>query len=68
MESTPRHCPGFEANKNLSAFECKCPNCGREVEIFSDEFDRPHKCKGCGQYIDFTKCSITAGAGTAAPR
>ena len=48
MESTPRHCPGLEANKSLSAFTCKCPNCGREAEIFSDEFDKPHKCKGCG--------------------
>ena len=63
MESTPRHCPGLEANKSLSAFICKCPNCGREREIFSDEFDRPHKCKGCGEYIDFTKCTLEASGG-----
>jgi ribosomal protein S27E len=63
MESTPRHCPGFETFKHLSAFECKCPNCGHEVEIFSDEFDKPHKCKGCGQPIDFSKCTLEASGG-----
>ena len=60
--STPMHCPGFQAHKNLTSFTCKCPNCGKEKEIFSDEFDRPHTCSGCGQPIDFTVCSIEAGA------
>jgi uncharacterized protein (DUF983 family) len=60
--STPMHCPGFEANKNLTSFTCKCPNCGKEKEIFSDEFDRPHTCSGCGKEMDFTVCSIEAGA------
>lgn len=60
--STPMHCPGFQAHKNLTSFACKCPNCGKEKEIFSDEFDRPHTCSGCGQEIDFTVCSIEAGA------
>ena len=58
MESTPKHCPGFESNKNLQSFTCKCPKCGKEAEIFSDEFDRPHKCKGCKEPIDFSQCSI----------
>ena len=58
--TTPRHCPGFEDLKNLKAFICKCPNCGKEKEIFSDEFDKRHVCSGCGQEIDFTKCSIEA--------
>ena len=49
MESTPRHCPGFEAFKGLSAFECKCPNCGHEVEIFSDEMRA--KCQKCGTMV-----------------
>ena len=40
--STPQHCPGFQNFKTLKAFECKCPNCGQEVEIFSDEFDKTH--------------------------
>lgn len=61
--STPMHCPGFEANKALSSFICKCPKCGTELEIFSDEFDRPHKCKACKEPIDFSKCSIEAGGG-----
>lgn len=61
MASTPQHCPGFEANKNLQSFMCKCPECGEEVEIFSDEFDRSHTCKGCGKPIDFTQCTLDAG-------
>lgn len=63
MTTTPMHCPGFEANKTLSAFTCNCPNCGKEIEIFSDEFDRPHTCKSCGKPVDFTKCEITGQAG-----
>lgn len=58
--STPRHCPGFEANKTLKAFTCKCPNCGAEKEIFSDEFDREHTCPNCKEKIDFTKCTLEA--------
>jgi hypothetical protein len=60
MPTTPMHCPGLQAHKNLSSFTCKCPNCGKEIEIFSDEFDRPHKCRGCKEEVDFTKCSIEA--------
>ncbi|MEW6114082.1 MAG: hypothetical protein AB1473_19000 [Thermodesulfobacteriota bacterium] len=56
--NTPMHCPGFEANKNLTSVTFKCPSCSKTVEIFSDEFDRPHKCPGCKQPIDFTKVSI----------
>jgi hypothetical protein len=58
--STPMHCPGFEAHKALSSFTCKCPSCGKEKEIFSDEFEKIHTCKGCGQQIDFTQCQIDA--------
>ena len=56
--TTPMHCPGFEQQKNLRAMICKCPNCGKEKEIFSDEFNKTHICSGCKQKIDFTKCSI----------
>ena len=59
--TTPQHCPGFEAMKNLKSFVCKCPNCGKEKEIFSDEFDRPHACSECGKEIDFTQCTLEAG-------
>ena len=58
--STPQHCPGYEQFKNLTSFECKCPNCGKEIEVFSDEFNREHTCKGCGKKIDFTQCKIEA--------
>lgn len=65
---TPRHCPGFESFKNLQAFTCKCPNCGAEKEIFSDEFDKQHICPGCKQKIDFTKCSLEVSGKTKTSR
>ena len=66
--STPQHCPGFEQFKNLQAFSCKCPKCGQEKEIFSDEFNKKHVCRKCGSEIDFTKCSIDAEGETTTPR
>lgn len=60
--STPKHCPGFNELKSLKSFICKCPNCGKEKEIFSDEFNRTHTCKGCGQEIDFSKCQVESEA------
>jgi uncharacterized protein (DUF983 family) len=66
--TTPKHCPGFEQLKGLQSFVCNCPECGAEIEIFSDEFDKKHKCKKCGQPIDFTKCTLDAGAGVKSPR
>jgi uncharacterized protein (DUF983 family) len=66
--TTPQHCPGFEQFKNLKSFMCSCPNCGKETEIFSDEFDKKHVCSACGRDIDFTKCSIYASGGSAGPR
>ena len=55
--STPQHCPGFEQLKHLKSFVCKCPSCGREKEIFSDEFEKTHLCGGCGKEIDFSQCT-----------
>jgi DNA-directed RNA polymerase subunit RPC12/RpoP len=66
--STPQHCPGYENFRNLKSFTCKCSECGKEAEIFSDEFDRPHMCKGCGKKMDFTQCELTGEAKTTAPR
>ena len=66
--TTPQHCPGFEQYKNLTSFNCKCPACGTEVEIFSDEFDKKHKCKDCKQEIDFTKCKPSAHGEDTTPR
>ena len=60
--TTPMHCPGFRELKHLKSFVCKCPNCGKEKEIFSDEFDKEHTCSGCKQPIDFTQCTIDAEA------
>jgi hypothetical protein len=60
--STPQHCPGFQNFKTLKSFACKCPSCGQEVEIFSDEFDRTHVCEGCKEQIDFTQCTLEGAA------
>jgi hypothetical protein len=60
MVSTPKHCPGFEQFKHLTTLSCRCPICGKDKEIFSDEFDKAHICSGCGKEIDFTKCSLEA--------
>ncbi|MGD9503390.1 MAG: hypothetical protein AB7W37_00650 [Syntrophobacteraceae bacterium] len=56
--TTPKHCPGFEQNKSLKSFICKCPECGAEKEIFSDEFDKQHTCGKCHKPIDFSKCTM----------
>jgi len=41
-------CPGQDI-KNLRAALYKCPKCGAEVEMFSDELRI--KCKKCGDYV-----------------
>jgi len=58
MGSTPQDCPGYAQFKNLESFQCKCPECGEEKEIFSDEFDRPQTCDACGKEIDFNQCTL----------
>ncbi len=45
---TNEHCPGFESNKTLNEVKLKCPDCGAEVEVFSDELDKLIKCPKCG--------------------
>ncbi len=60
--STPQHCPGFQNFKSLKSFICKCPECGAEKEIFSDEFDKTHTCGKCGQPIDFSQCTLDGEA------
>jgi len=66
--SSPMHCPGHEQFKNLKSFICKCPNCGQEKEVFSDEFDKRHLCKGCGHEIDPGKCAVAGGGSDPSPR
>ena len=68
MNTPSSHCPGFESFRDLKSFLCKCHHCGKEVEIFSDEFDRPHKCKGCNEQLDFSKCKFVGGGSDATPR
>ncbi len=60
--TTPQHCPGYEKFKHLKTFNCKCPECNFEMEIFSDEFDKEHKCKSCGSKVDFTQCTLEGSA------
>ena len=59
--TTPQHCPGFENFRNLKSFICKCSECGKEKEIFSDEFNRTHICSGCGKEFDFSQCTPEGG-------
>jgi ribosomal protein S27E len=42
------HCPGQDS-RNLKISLHKCPGCGAEVEIFSDELKV--KCRKCGTYV-----------------
>ena len=67
-ETTPQHCPGYANFKTLKSFTCNCQKCGAEKEIFSDEFDRSHKCGKCGAVIDFTTCTLTGEGKSVAPR
>jgi len=67
MPNTPQHCPGFTNFKTLKSFMCKCPECGKEKEIFSDEFDRPQSCSGCGKPIDFEQCTLSGEASSTEP-
>jgi hypothetical protein len=54
--TAPQHCPGFEQLRNLEYFICKCPECGENIEVFSDELNRKHICPACGKQIDCMKC------------
>jgi endogenous inhibitor of DNA gyrase (YacG/DUF329 family) len=67
ISSTPQHCPGFEPFKNLKSFLCECNHCGNKVEIFSDEFDRPHTCGKCRNEIDFSQCTLDGEARSTRP-
>jgi len=52
----------------LKVVTCKCAKCGEEKEIFSDEFDKQHVCKGCNEPIDFTHCTIEGEGKSISPR
>ena len=55
---TDEHCPGFESNKTLNEVKVKCPECGKEWEIFSDEADKKTKCSACGAVVDPKTCAV----------
>ena len=56
---TDQHCPGFETNKKMSEVKIKCPECGKEMGIFSDELEKLVKCSGCGVKIDPKTCTVS---------
>ncbi len=49
---TGQHCPGFEANKALNEVKVVCPECGKEMELFSDELEKHVKCPACKASFD----------------
>jgi ribosomal protein S27E len=53
------HCPGFEANKSLREVKVKCPACGLEMEIFSDETGKSIKCGSCGISFEAAPNQVT---------
>ena len=53
---TEQHCPGFESNKTLSEVKVKCPECGKETNIFSDEQSKTVKCPACSAAFDPKTC------------
>lgn len=55
---TDQHCPGFESNKTLNEVKIKCPECGKEWEIFSDELSKNAKCSACGVTFDPKNCLV----------
>ncbi|MGD9041113.1 MAG: hypothetical protein PVH82_15830 [Desulfobacteraceae bacterium] len=67
---TPQHCPGFETLRELESFLCTCPECGKEIEVFSDELKKKHICPKCGKQIDCAKCPhyLYGRGGVTAPR
>lgn len=53
-----QHCPGFESNKTLGEVRIKCPECGKEWEIFSDELEKNARCAACAATFDPKKCKV----------
>lgn len=53
-----QHCPGFESNKSLDEIQTKCPDCGKEKELFSDEMDKKVTCAACGTTYNPAACKV----------
>jgi ribosomal protein S27E len=58
MSNSDQHCPGFESNKTLNEIKLKCPECGVEFEVFSDEIDKKAKCTACGAVVEPKECKV----------
>jgi DNA-directed RNA polymerase subunit RPC12/RpoP len=55
---TSQHCPGFESNKTINEVKLKCPDCGKVIEVFSDEVQKQIKCPHCSTAIDTKTCVV----------
>jgi ribosomal protein S27E len=53
-----QHCPGFESNKTLSEVKIKCPECGKEWAVFSDELEKNVKCSACKASFEAKACKV----------
>jgi Zn finger protein HypA/HybF involved in hydrogenase expression len=42
--------------RNVTPVECRCPECGREVELFSDELETT--CPQCGKDVTMEVCGV----------
>ena len=47
--SLDQFCPGAKRLREPTPEYVSCPGCGREVEIWTDEFKA--RCKGCGRTV-----------------
>jgi DNA-directed RNA polymerase subunit RPC12/RpoP len=44
--------------RNVRPIECRCPECGYEVELFSDELNTT--CPQCGKEVAMEVCELGA--------
>jgi Zn finger protein HypA/HybF involved in hydrogenase expression len=42
--------------RNVTPVECRCPECGHELEMFSDELDTT--CPQCGKAVTMEVCEL----------
>ncbi len=47
-----KSCSDYADFRSLKSQVVSCPHCSRAHEVFSDELDQLHVCKGCGETID----------------
>lgn len=44
------------AVRNVTPVECRCPACGHELELFSDELETT--CPQCGKAVTMEVCEL----------